>query len=80
MFTASASAFENLSICSRGVPRLAVAPKLITDQVNWGKSEALCNPLGADFNLTCVCANVAAQQPGPGKRLPAGGADTRQGV
>lgn len=29
-----------------------------------------------EWTLACVCADVAAQQPGPGERLPAGGANT----
>lgn len=33
-------------------------------------------PLG----LTCVCADVTAQQPRPGKSLSTGGAHTGQGV
>lgn len=32
------------------------------------------------MGLTCVCADVAPQQPRPGEGLPAGGADAGEGV
>lgn len=43
----------------------------------------MCNAVVEIFlnaNLTCVCANVAAQQPWPGESLSTGGAHTGQGV
>lgn len=33
-----------------------------------------------EAGLTCVCADVAAQQPWPGESLSTGGAHTWQGV
>lgn len=36
--------------------------------------------MSLNMDLTCVCADVAAQQPRPGESLSTGGTHTRQGV
>lgn len=54
----------------------------LTDQRMNSKAKTANDAIGISSNAlrTCVCADVASQQPRPGESLSAGGAHTRQGV